>query len=144
MGEAIGGAAGARGTDANAGQGGAIVNIASVAGLAGAPLLSVYAAAKHGVIGLTKSAAAENARRGIRINAVCPSFARTAMVLGPPDENGVSTADPDAEAKIARGIPMRRLAEIDEIVAAVLFAADPANSFMTGVALPVDGGLSAI
>ena len=59
---------------------GAIVNVASVAGLAGAPRLSVYAAAKHGVVGLTRSAAAEYATKGIRVNAVCPSFARTAMV----------------------------------------------------------------
>lgn len=120
-------------------KGGAIVNVASVAGLSGAPLLSVYSAAKHGVVGLTKSAAAENARRGIRINAVCPSFARTPMVLAMP-----GAAEPDAEAQIARGIPMRRLAEVEEVVAAVLFAADPANGFMTGAALPVDGGLSAI
>ncbi len=126
--------------DTRAGQkGGAIVNVASVAGLSGAPLLSVYSAAKHGVVGLTKSAAAENARRGIRVNAVCPSFARTPMVLGKPGAN-----DPDTEAQIARGIPMRRLAEVEEVVAAVLFAADPANGFMTGVTLPVDGGLSAI
>ncbi|MEC5292709.1 SDR family oxidoreductase [Aurantimonas sp. C2-6-R+9] len=121
------------------GRGGAIVNVASVAGLKGAPLLSVYAAAKHGVIGLTRSAAAETARRGIRVNAVCPSFARTAMVLG--DGHG---ADSEEEKRIVRGIPMRRLAEVEEVVAAVLFAADPANGFMTGAVLPVDGGLSAI
>lgn len=121
------------------GRGGAIVNMASVAGLVGAPLLSVYAAAKHGVVGLTKSAALENARRGIRINAVCPSFARTKMVL-----DQIGDADPAAEAEIARGIPMRRIAEVDEVVAAVLFAADPANGFMTGASLPVDGGLTAL
>ncbi|MCW7543062.1 SDR family oxidoreductase [Aurantimonas litoralis] len=122
----------------------AIVNVASVAGLGGAPLLSVYAAAKHGVIGLTKSAAAENARRGLRINAVCPSFARTAMVLGAPGSLAGATEASEAEQKIVRGIPMRRLAEIDEVVTAVLFAADPANGFMTGAAIPVDGGLTAI
>lgn len=121
------------------GRGGAIVNVASVAGLKGAPLLSVYAAAKHGVVGLTRSAAAETARRGIRVNAVCPSFARTQMVLG--DGYG---ADPEDEKRIVRGIPMRRLAEVEEVVIAVLFAADPANGFMTGTVLPVDGGLSAI
>lgn len=122
----------------------AIVNVASVAGLGGAPLLSVYAAAKHGVIGLTKSAAAENARRGLRINAVCPSFARTAMVLGAPGSLAGAAEASEAEQKIVRGIPMRRLAEIDEVVTAVLFAADPANGFMTGTAIPVDGGLTAI
>ena len=60
-------------------QGGAIVNIASVAGIAGAPRLSIYAAAKHGVVGLTRSAAVEYASKGIRVNAVCPSYARTPM-----------------------------------------------------------------
>lgn len=118
---------------------GAIVNIASAAGLRGAPMLSAYAAAKHGVVGLTRSAAAEYARRGIRINAVCPSFARTAMAL---DE--IAAGGPDAEGHMVRGIPMRRLGEVEEIVAAVLFAADAANGFMTGAALPVDGGLAAI
>ncbi|MEF2552883.1 SDR family NAD(P)-dependent oxidoreductase [Aurantimonas sp. A2-1-M11] len=123
---------------------GAIVNVASVAGLGGAPLLSVYAAAKHGVVGLTKSAAAENARRGLRINAVCPSFARTAMVLGEPGSLAGGAEAGEAEQAIVRGIPMRRLAEVGEVVTAVLFAADPANGFMTGAAIPVDGGLSAI
>ncbi|MBC8129429.1 MAG: SDR family oxidoreductase [Rhizobiaceae bacterium] len=117
----------------------AIVNIASVAGLRGAPMLSVYAAAKHGVVGLTRSAAAEYARRGIRINAVCPAFARTPMAL---DE--IAGGGPDAEAQMVRGIPMRRLGEVAEVVSAVLFAADPVNGFMTGAALPVDGGLAAI
>lgn len=117
----------------------AIVNIASVAGIAGAPKLAVYAAAKHGVVGLTRSAAVECAARGVRINAVCPSFARTAMVTG------VLGADNAAgEADLTRGVPMRRLAEIDEILEVVLFAADPKNSFMTGQALAADGGITAI
>jgi NAD(P)-dependent dehydrogenase (short-subunit alcohol dehydrogenase family) len=70
------------------GEAGAIVNIASVAGVVGAPKLSVYAAAKHGVVGLTRSAAIEYARRGVRVNALCPSFARTAMVTGFLDQAG--------------------------------------------------------
>ena len=120
----------------------AIVNIASVAGLAGAPRLSVYAAAKHGVVGLTRSAAAEYASKGIRINAVCPSFSRTAMVeqAMPDDEAGRA----QAEADLVRGVPMRRVAEVDEIMEVILFAADPKNSFMTGQAIAADGGITAI
>ena len=124
---------------AETGQGGAIVNIASVAGLLGAPGLSVYAAAKHGVVGLTKSAALECATRGVRINAVCPSFAPTRMVT----ETIAASGDATQTDRIVKGIPMRRLAAIDEVVETILFASSPANSFMTGQALAVDGGLSA-
>ena len=117
----------------------AIVNIASVAGIAGAPKLAVYAAAKHGVIGLTRSTAVECANKGVRINAVCPSFARTAMVT-----EVLGTNNTSGEADLTRGVPMRRLAEVDEIIEVVLFAADPKNSFMTGQALAADGGITAI
>jgi NAD(P)-dependent dehydrogenase (short-subunit alcohol dehydrogenase family) len=123
------------------GKRGAIVNIASVAGIAGAPKLAVYSAAKHAVVGLTRSAAAEYATKGIRVNAVCPSFARTEMALaafrGVPDQAA-------AEAEMTRGVPMRRLAEVDEIVEVILFAADPKNSFMTGQTLAADGGITSV
>jgi NAD(P)-dependent dehydrogenase (short-subunit alcohol dehydrogenase family) len=124
------------------GKGGSIVNIASVAGLVGAPKLSIYAAAKHGVVGLTRSAAAEYATKGVRVNAVCPAHTRTARVVG---FLGMSGA-PEAQALpvLTRGVPMKRVGEVDEIVTAILFAADPANSFMTGHALAVDGGVGAI
>jgi NAD(P)-dependent dehydrogenase (short-subunit alcohol dehydrogenase family) len=125
-----------------AGKGGAIVNIASAAGLSGAPKLSVYAAAKHGVIGLTRSAAVEYATKGLRINAICPAHTRTAMVDGFVRLSGAPEAE--ALAELTRGVPMKRVAEVDEIVTAILFAADPANSFMTGHALAVDGGIGAI
>jgi NAD(P)-dependent dehydrogenase (short-subunit alcohol dehydrogenase family) len=121
--------------------GGAIVNIASVAGVTGASGLSVYAAAKHGVVGLTRSAAQEYARLGIRINAVCPSFARTPMatsMLGVEVKGKIVT-----EEQMVRGIPMGRLAEVDEVVETIIFAASPNNSFMTGQTLHVDGGLTA-
>jgi NAD(P)-dependent dehydrogenase (short-subunit alcohol dehydrogenase family) len=119
-----------------------IVNVASVAGIAGAPRLAAYAAAKHGVVGLTRSAAAEYATKGVRVNAVCPSFARTAMVtqslkMSPNNQAAV-------EAELTRGVPMKRLAEVDEVVEVMLFAADPKNSFMTGQTLAVDGGIMAI
>ncbi|WP_159588457.1 SDR family NAD(P)-dependent oxidoreductase [Chelativorans xinjiangense] len=119
----------------------AIVNVASVAGLAGAPRLAAYTAAKHGVIGLTRAAAAEYATKGIRVNAVCPSFSRTDMVT---ETLKMTPARTDkAEAGLTRGVPMRRLAEVDEVVKVILFAADPGNSFMTGQALAVDGGITA-
>lgn len=125
------------------GRGGIIVNIASVAGLSGAPRLSVYAAAKHGVMGLTRTAALEYATKGVRVNAVCPSYARTPMI-----GNFLRIPGGDMEAgalaEAARGIPMKRVAEVDEVVEAILFAADPVNTFMTGHALSVDGGLGAI
>ncbi|AGB44334.1 dehydrogenase of unknown specificity, short-chain alcohol dehydrogenase like protein [Mesorhizobium australicum WSM2073] len=124
------------------GKGGAIVNIASAAGLSGAPKLSVYAAAKHGVIGLTRSAAVEYASKGLRINAICPAHTRTGMIDGFVSVSGIPEAE--ALAELTRGIPMKRVAEVDEITTAILFAADPANSFMTGHALAIDGGVGAI
>ncbi|MCY0146934.1 SDR family oxidoreductase [Hoeflea sp. G2-23] len=123
------------------GETGAIVNVASVAGVVAAPMLAVYAAAKHGVVGLTKSAAIEYARRGVRINALCPSFARTPMVSEFLDKAGGDAEA--AEAGLVRAIPMGRLAEVDEVIAGLAFLADPASSFVTGQTLQIDGGLSA-
>ncbi|MEL6678690.1 MAG: SDR family oxidoreductase [Pseudomonadota bacterium] len=122
------------------GRGGAIVNVASVAGLIGSPTLSAYAAAKHGVVGLTRSAAIENARRGIRVNAVCPAFARTAMVE---DTLSLAPDRDEAEAFMVRGVPMRRLAERSEVVQAILWTASPENSFTTGQTIAIDGGTTA-
>lgn len=122
--------------------GGAIVNTSSAAGLNGAPLLGAYAAAKHAVIGLTKTAAAETARRGIRINAVCPAFAETAMLT---DSLASMHGNRDeAMGRLLGGVPMKRAGTADEIVQAMLFLADPANSFMTGHSLAVDGGLLSV
>jgi NAD(P)-dependent dehydrogenase (short-subunit alcohol dehydrogenase family) len=120
---------------------GVILNVSSAAGLSGAPLLSAYSAAKHGVIGLTKSAALEYAKSGIRINAICPSFAATPLVM-----EGLSHmrgAPEEALARMTAAIPMRRLAEPMEVVQAMLWICSPANSFMTGHALAIDGGLTA-
>ncbi|PHP66449.1 oxidoreductase [Zhengella mangrovi] len=120
----------------------AILNTSSLAGVAGAPQLAIYSAAKHGVVGLTRSAAAEFARKGIRVNALCPAFARTEMVLG--GLRDTSQTMEEGIAHIVRGVPMRRLGEIDEVMEAVLFACDPANGFMTGQTLTIDGGVSAV
>ncbi len=124
------------------GRGGAILNVSSVAGVVGAPLLAAYAAAKHAVVGLTRSAAGETARRGVRINALCPAFTDTHMVADML-ERMHGGAD-EAEARLVANLPMRRLASPDEIVEAMLFACAPANGFMTGQTLVIDGGLSAV
>ncbi len=123
------------------GRRGAIVNMASVAGLTGAPHLAVYAASKHAAVGLTRSAALEYARKGVRINAICPSFTKTAMLEAITNRPG---GTPLSSEDLAGGIPMRRLGTPEEIATAVLFAADPRNAFMTGQALAVDGGLTAL
>jgi NAD(P)-dependent dehydrogenase (short-subunit alcohol dehydrogenase family) len=121
---------------------GAILNVSSVAGVVGAPLLAAYSAAKHGVIGLTKSAAGEYARKGIRINAICPAFAETHMLTEMLDQmRGGAGA---ASQRIVSNMPMRRFARPEEIVQAMLWICSRENSFMTGHALVLDGGLSAV
>ncbi|VVT25001.1 SDR family NAD(P)-dependent oxidoreductase [Rhizobium sp. EC-SD404] len=122
---------------ADTGQPSAIVNIASIAGVIGANGLAVYAAAKHGVVGLTKSAALENARHGVRVNAICPTFSPTAMVT-----ETITKGGPEVDL-LAKGIPMRRLASVEDVVESVLYAASPASSFITGQTLNVDGGITA-
>ena len=120
---------------------GAILNTASAAGLVAAPLSGAYAAAKHAVIGLTKTAADEYARFNVRVNAICPSFANTAMVDGLRSDMG--GAD-NVDAKLTMRIPMGRVAHADEIVQGMLWAVSDENSFMTGQALALDGGLTAV
>ena len=119
----------------------AIVNVASVAGLVGAPTMSIYVAGKHAVVGMTKAAALEYARKGIRINALCPAFARTPIVT----ENLLGMAEDQlaAQQHLVRGVPMRRLAEPEEITQAMLWLCDPSNSFTTGQAIAIDGGVTA-
>jgi NAD(P)-dependent dehydrogenase (short-subunit alcohol dehydrogenase family) len=114
--------------------GGAIINTSSGAGLIGFPGMANYVAAKHGVIGLTKTAALEYIGQGIRINAICPGTARSRMV----DEWMQGSAE--AEAQVAALHPIGRIAEADEIAEAVLWLASPAASFVVGVAMPIDGG----
>ncbi|MFI6734622.1 glucose 1-dehydrogenase [Nonomuraea sp. NPDC050451] len=116
---------------------GAIVNCSSLAGLVGDPRPASYDATKHGIIGLTKSAALEYAPRGVRINAVCPGTIDTPMV-----ERMVNAGELDIDAALA-ATPMARLGKAEEIASAVLWLCSPGASFVTGVALPVDGGYTA-
>jgi NAD(P)-dependent dehydrogenase (short-subunit alcohol dehydrogenase family) len=116
---------------------GAIVNCSSLGGLVGNPGRASYHATKHGVIGLTKSAALEYAPRGIRINAVCPGTIETPMVTDMVAKGDLSL--PDAVANQ----PIGRLGRADEIATAVLWLCSPGASLIIGVALPVDGGYTA-
>ncbi|MFE2736309.1 glucose 1-dehydrogenase [Streptomyces sp. NPDC059349] len=113
---------------------GAIVNCSSLGGLVGLPERAAYHASKHGVIGLTKSAAVEYAPKGIRINAVCPGVIDTPMVAD------MLEGQAEAMAEIMKQQPIGRLGRAEEIAAAVLWLCSPAASLVVGVALPVDGG----
>jgi NAD(P)-dependent dehydrogenase (short-subunit alcohol dehydrogenase family) len=115
--------------------GGAIVNTSSAAGLIGAPSNPAYPASKHGVVGITKSTALEYARTGIRVNCVCPGPIRTGM-----HESLVSTS-PDIVKAMGNKVPMGRIGEPEEVVGAVMWLCSEAASFVTGHALPVDGGI---
>jgi NAD(P)-dependent dehydrogenase (short-subunit alcohol dehydrogenase family) len=113
---------------------GAIVNTASVAGLIGAGGLSAYIASKHAVLGLTKTAALENAKLGVRVNAVCPGVIQTPML-----DRLASAADGLVQGTIG-ATPMGRLGTPEEIAEAVVWLCSDAASFITGTALTVDGG----
>src|SRR6266571_1844887 len=116
---------------------GAIVNCSSLGGLVGLPGRASYHASKHGVLGLTKSAALEYAPRGVRINSVCPGTIDTPMVA-----DMLAKGELDM-AEAVRNQPIGRLGQAEEIAAAVLWLCSAASSFVVGVALPVDGGYTA-
>jgi len=118
--------------------GGAIVNAASIAGLKGAPLMAAYAASKHAVVGLTRSTAAEFAKRNIRVNVVCPGVIRTPMTRRHAEQ---AAAMP---ARMAAMHPMGRIGEPDEVAAVVLWLCSASASFVTGHAHAVDGGMAAV
>ena len=114
---------------------GSIINVASVAGTAGAPLMSHYAAAKAAVISLTQSVALETASAGVRVNALVPGWIDT-------DLTAFLRGDAQVERGVLERVPMQRWGTAEEIADAALFLASGASSFMTGQSLVVDGGLS--
>ena len=120
-----------------AGGGGGIVNTASVAGLIGTPISPAYTTSKHGIVGLTRSAALDYAKRGIRVNAVCPGITRTAIT------EAFIRELPEGEAQLNAQAPMGRMAAPEEIAAVVLFYCSDAASYVTGTCLAVDGGWTA-
>ena len=117
------------------GSGGVIINTASILGLVGSASSSAYVAAKHGVVGLTKTAAADHAEDNIRVNAVCPGYIETPMTEETMRRRG--------ERILAR-VPMARMGQANEIAEAVVWLCSPKASFVTGVSWAVDGGYTAI
>ena len=113
---------------------GAIVNCSSIGGLVAGPKRGTYQASKHGVLGLTKSAALDYAARGIRINAVCPGIIHTSML------DTMMATQANALNEMLKSVPIGRLGRPEEIASAVLWLCSPAASFMIGHALAVDGG----
>jgi len=114
--------------------GGAIVNCASVAGLIGFTGLPAYVVSKHGVVGLTKTAALEYAKQGIRINAVCPGVIKTPMI------DRVTGKDKEVEKQYTEMEPVGRMGNPEEVAEAAVWLCSDAASFVTGIAMPVDGG----
>lgn len=118
-------------------KGGVVVNCSSIAGLVGFEGMPAYVAAKHGVAGLTKTAALEYAQKNIRVNTVCPGVIHTAMV------DRVAGSDPASLAAFAAMAPMGRMGKPEEIASVVLWLCSNQASYVTGAVIPVDGGYTA-
>ena len=115
---------------------GCVVNIASIAGLKSAPAFAPYAATKHGVVGLTRSAAVEYGSKNIRINAVCPGYIDTPMY------QRAASPDRELEAKIVKTIPMKRIGQPEEIARAIAWLCSDSATYMTGHTMVLDGGIT--
>lgn len=113
---------------------GAIVNNASIAGLVGFPGIPAYVASKHGVLGLTKNAALEYAKQGIRVNAVCPGVIKTPMV------DRFTGKNKEVEKQFENMEPVGRMGLPEEVAEAVIWLCSDSSSFVTGITMPVDGG----
>jgi NAD(P)-dependent dehydrogenase (short-subunit alcohol dehydrogenase family) len=116
---------------------GSIVNVSSMAGKRALPNTIAYVASKHAVLGMTKTAALEYARYGIRINAVCPVFTHSKLF------DGMVEANPKMIEALKKTIPMRRFGEPEDIANAIIWLCDGGSSFVTGLSLPIDGGSTA-
>ena len=116
---------------------GSIVNISSIAGIKALPRQLSYVASKHAVIGMTKTAALEYARKGIRVNAVCPVFTNSPLL-----EKMFSQKE-ELRDKLVRTIPVGRYGEVNDIVNVIAWLCDDDSSFITGIHIPVDGGQTA-
>ncbi len=117
---------------------GTILNIASVAGVLGAPMLGPYCASKHGVVGLTRTAAVEYGREGVRVNALCPGYSPTPLVT-----EMLRAGDAEMESRMTSRIPLKRMVQPEEVVDAILWLCSEQNSFMNGASIVLDGGLTA-
>lgn len=125
---------------------GVVVNVASLAGIAGVPNMSPYASSKHAVVGLSKTAALEYARAGIRVNAVCPGYVETPMISEFLAKRSIREGEPEMEAFHSYSSatnPMGRIAKPQEVAEAIAWLSSAQSSYINGIALPVDGGLTA-
>jgi len=116
---------------------GHILNVSSLAGLGGAPKGGAYAAAKHAVAGVTRTAAVEYGRKNVRVNAICPFYSPTNIL----NLDGYNTKE--AQAQLGMGSPMKRLGQPQEIVNTMMLMLSPGNSYMNGQTIAVDGGVTA-
>lgn len=116
---------------------GCIVNTSSVAGIGAAPRMGAYAASKHAVIGMTKTAAAEYAKYNVRVNAICPTIIKTPMGMGYMDE------DIQVQQMVKAAIPMKRFGEAYEVARTVCWLCSDDASFITGESVRIDGGMKA-
>ena len=128
---------------ANLAGGAAILFTSSLQGIAARPFVSPYTAAKHGVVGMAKSLALELARSNIRVNVLCPVATETPMLPQFLPKNLSEERKANINEQLIKGIPLRRLAQAEDIANAALFLASDEASMITGIALPIDGGITA-